>query len=181
MPENTADAQRYTRTAIWMHWLIGLAILAQIVFGFLLDEIAPRNTPARTGVINLHKSFGMSLGVLIALRLLWRVWHRPPVWPKAMTATERLAAAIVHRTLYACMVLMPTSGYVASNFSKYGVKYFGFALEPWGPELPQVYAFFNSVHIATAYVFSALILGHVLAALKHALVDRDRIFSRMLP
>lgn len=181
MPEITADVRRYTRTAVWMHWLIGLAILAQIGFGFLLDEIAPRNTPLRTGVVNLHKSFGVSLGILVALRLLWRIWHRPPAWPAAMKTTERRAALIVHRTLYACMVLMPLSGYVASNFSKYGVKFFGIALKPWGPELPQAYAFFNSLHIATAYVFCALIAGHVLAALKHAFVDRDEVFSRMLP
>ena len=166
---------------MWMHWLVGLAILAQIAFGFLLDEIAPRGTPARTPTINLHKSIGISLGVLIALRLLWRLWHHPPQWPSAMTATERRAAKFVHRTLYACMVVMPLSGYVGSNFSKFGVKFFGIALAPWGAELPQVYAFFNSVHIATAYVFCALILGHLLAALKHAFVDLDEVLSRMLP
>ena len=69
---------KYTRTAIALHWLLGLALLAQISFGFLLDEIAPRNTPARAGVINLHKSCGIVLGLLIALRLVWRFRHAPP-------------------------------------------------------------------------------------------------------
>ena len=175
------DPLRYDRVAIALHWLIGLALLGQIGFGFMLDDIAPRGTPARAATINLHKSFGMVLGVLIVLRLLWRQRHKPPPWPAAVSANEQRAATLGHRTLYACMLVMPLSGYVASNFSKYGVKFFGAALKPWGPELPQVYNFFNAMHVATAFVFAALIVGHVAIALKHALVDRDGVFSRILP
>ena len=175
------EKPRYDRVAVALHWLIGLALLAQIGFGFMLDEIAPRGTPARSGTINLHKSFGIVLGVLIVLRLIWRQRHTPHAWPAVMSAKQQRAATLGHRALYACMLLMPLAGYIASNFSKHGVKFFGTALKPWGPDLPQVYNFFNAVHVATAFVFSALIVGHVLIALKHALVDRDGVFSRILP
>ena len=97
-----------------------------------------------------------------------------------MTPGQRRAARLMHRALYACMVVMPLSGYVASNYSKHGVKLFGLALRPWGPDLPQVYALLNGLHIAAAYVFCALVAGHVLSALKHALIDRDEVFSRVL-
>jgi cytochrome b561 len=170
----------YTRTAVAMHWLFGLALLGQIAFGFLLDAIASRGTPARAGTVNLHKSFGIVLAALLVARLAWRLSHPPPVWPVTMAPWERRAARQVHRAMYVCMLLMPLSGYVASNFSRFGVRFFGFAWPPWGPEAPQVYAVFNGVHIATAYVFCALIAGHVLAALKHALVDRDTVLSRIL-
>ena len=176
-----SDAARYDRVSIALHWLIGLALLAQIGFGFLLDDIAPRGTPARTATINLHKSFGIVLGVLIVARLAWRLRHRPPAWPALMSANQQRAATLGHRVLYACMLLMPVSGYVASNFSKHGIKFFGTALKPWGPDLPAVYNFFNGLHVATGIVFAALIIGHVLIALKHALVDRDGVFSRILP
>jgi cytochrome b561 len=172
---------RYDRVAIALHWLIGLALLAQIGFGFLLDDIAPRGTPARAATINLHKSFGIVLGVLIALRLLWRQRHTPPAWPAVMSGSQQRAATLGHRALYVCMLLMPLSGYVASNFSKHGVKFFGATFKPWGPDLPQVYNAFNTLHVATAFVFTALIVGHVAIALKHALVDRDGVFSRILP
>jgi cytochrome b561 len=175
------DEPRYGRIAMLLHWLIGAALLAQIAFGFLLDEIAPRNTPARAGVINLHKSFGVVLGALILARLAWRLAHAPPEWPPSMTAWQRRAAEAGHRALYACMIVMPASGYIASNFSKHGIRFFGTALAPWGPDLPQVYAVFNGIHVATAFVFTALIAGHVLATLKHALVDRDTVFERMWP
>ena len=171
---------RYTRTAVCIHWLLAFALFGQIAFGFLLDEIAPRATPARSGVVNLHKSFGIMLGLLIAVRLAWRLSHPPPPWPATMGEAERRAARAVHAALYACMAVMPLSGYIASNFSRFGISFFGIAWPPWGPPLPSVYAFFQGVHVTTAVVFSALIVGHVLAALKHAVLDRDGVFARML-
>ena len=176
-----ARAARYDRVAIALHWLIGAALLAQIVFGFLIDDMAPRGTPARAATINLHKSFGIVLALLIVARLVWRLTHRPPAWPMSMSAWQRRAAQLSHRALYASMLLMPLSGYVASNFSKHGVKFFGFALRPWGPDLPAAYDFFNGMHIITAFLFCALIAVHVVAALKHLLVDRDEVFSRIWP
>ncbi len=175
------DSLRYDRVAIALHWLIGLALLGQIGFGFMLDEIAPRGTPERSATINLHKSFGLVLGVLIVLRLLWRQRHTPPQWPAVMSSAQQRAATLGHRALYTCMLLMPLSGYIASNFSKHGVKFFGTALKPWGPDLPQVYTFFSTIHVVTASVFTALIVGHVAISLKHAFVDRDGVFSRILP
>ncbi len=169
---------RYDLMARWLHWLIGIALLCQIAFGFLLDDIAPRNTPARAGVINLHKSTGIVLGLLILARLLWRLRHSAPGWPASMPQWQQQAARIGHRLLYACMLLMPLSGYIGSNFSKHGVKFFGISLQAWGPDLPSVYNFFNTVHVVTAWVFAALIVGHVLAALKHAL-DRDGTLRRI--
>lgn len=170
---------RYTRTAVWFHWLLGIALLGQIAFGFLLDEIAPRATPERSGVVNLHKSIGIVLGLLIVLRIVWRLSHASPPWPAVMGEMERRAARTVHVALYVCMVVMPLSGYIASNFSRFGITFFGFAWPPWGPPLPSVYAFFGLVHVTTAMVFTVLIAGHVLAALKHAF-DRDGVFGRML-
>lgn len=172
-------APRYGRVAIALHWLIGLALLAQIGFGFLLDEIAPRNTPARAEVINLHKSVGIVLALLIVVRLLWRFAHAPPPFPDAVPRWQRRAARLNHWVLYACMVLVPLSGYVASNFSKWGVVFFGIAVAPWGPPSRPLYAFFNAMHVYTAWALTGLIVLHVAAALKHGLVDRDGVFARI--
>ncbi len=172
---------QYSRVASLLHWFIGIALLAQISFGYLLDDLAPRGTPSRGTVINLHKSVGIVLGLLILLRLLWRLRHAPPAWPSSMSAVQRRAAQLGHVALYVCMVVMPLSGYVASNFSKHGVKFFGLALRPWGADLPAVYKVFNGLHEITALLFTALVVGHVLMALKHALLDRDGVFKRMSP
>lgn len=160
---------RYHRVSVLLHWLIGAALLGQIVFGFLLDDIAPRGTPARAGVINLHKSCGLLLLALVLARLAWRLAHRPPAWPAGMAHWQQRAASLGHAALYACMLLMPLSGYVASNFSKHGVKFFGLALAPWGSDLPAVYRVFNGLHVALAWAFRVLIAGHVVLAIIHQL------------
>jgi cytochrome b561 len=174
-------ADRYDRIAVLLHWGIGVALLGQIAFGFMLDEIAPRATAGRAAILNLHKSFGIVLCLLIVARLVWRLRHAPPAWPASMAAWQRRAARAGHRALYACMLAMPLSGYIGSNFSRHGVRFFGVALQPWGPDLPSVYAALNGLHVVTAYVFCALIAGHVLAALKHALIDRDAVLARIWP
>lgn len=172
---------RYDVVARALHWLIGAALIGQITFGLLLDELAPRGTPERGSVINLHKSVGIVLGLLIVLRLVWRLKHRPPPWPWSMNAAQRAAANWGHRALYAVMLLLPASGYVASNFSKHGVKFFGVALKPWGPDLPAVYTAFNTLHEVLGWLLAVLIVGHVVMALKHAFIDRDGLLSRMSP
>jgi cytochrome b561 len=172
---------RYSRTAVVLHWVIALAILGQIAFGWYL-QLIPRLTPARTIFVNLHKSTGLVIGALILLRLAWRLSHKPPPLPASMPAWERRAALANHALLYACMLIMPIAGYTASNFSKFGVKFFNAVLlPPWGVDDRGIYAFFNGLHVATSYVFVSLIAIHVAAALKHLAFPRYGIFRRMLP
>ena len=172
---------RYDRVAAWLHWGIGLLLLAEIAFGFLLDEIAPRGTPARAGVINLHKSVGIVIGALIIVRIAWRLGHAPPPWPATMSLRRQRAARLGHLLLYACMVVAPLAGYLGSNFSKHGVRFFGVVLAPWGPDWPAAYSFLVSLHNVSTYLLLALTIGHVAMALKHALFERDGIFARIAP
>jgi cytochrome b561 len=172
---------RYGRVAACLHWAIGALLLAEIAFGLLLDEIAPRGTPARGGVINLHKSFGIVLGVLVLVRIAWRLGHAAPPWPATMSARRQRAARLGHLALYACMLVAPLAGYLGSNFSRHGVRFFGAVLPPWGPDWPAAYAFLVGLHDASTYLLLALILGHVAMALKHAIVERDGIFARIAP
>ena len=172
--------ERYTKTAIFLHWLLVAALVAQIAFGWFLEGVA-RGTPERTIYVNLHKSTGLIIALLILIRLYWRLTHPAPPLPPSMPTWERHAAKWSHLLLYACMLVMPLSGYIASNFSKYGVNFFNAVkLAPWGVDDKQIYAFFNTTHMITSYLFVALIAAHVLAALRH-LGMRDRIFSRMWP
>jgi cytochrome b561 len=173
-------AARYTRTAIVLHWILAVAIFGQIAFGWFLNTV-PRGTPERSVFVNLHKSTGLTLGVLILVRVMWRWAHEPPPLPASVPAWERIAADVSHRLLYACMLIMPVTGYIASNFSEWGVKYFNaILLPPWGIEDETIYGFFNGAHVFTSYIFVALIAVHTAAALRHA-VQRDGIFQRMWP
>jgi cytochrome b561 len=169
---------RYTNTAVVLHWLLVAALLAQIAFGWFLNDV-PRGTPARTIYVNLHKSTGMIIGLIILVRLYWRATHPAPALPSSMPAWERHAAKWSHVLLYVCMIVMPVSGYVGSNFSKYGVNFFNsIKLPPWGVDDAAIYGALNTTHVVTSYVFVTLISLHVLAALRHAF-RRDGVFRRM--
>jgi len=169
----------YTRTAVVLHWLIAALLAGQIAFGWFLESV-PRGTPMRGFYVNLHKSTGLTLAVLILVRIAWRLSNSPPPLPSFVPSWERLAAKWSHVALYACMLGMPLSGYIASNFSKYGVKFFNTVmLPPWGVEDQRVYAIFNTTHVVLSYLFVTLIVVHILAALRHA-VRGNGVIGRML-
>lgn len=155
-------------------------LLAQFVFGWWLGDV-PRNTPARSYFINLHKSTGLIIGLLILLRLWWRIQHAPPAFPVSMPQWHQRLATSSHTSMYACMFLLPLSGYLASNFSPYGVKFFNvLALPAWGPDHKIAYSFFNRVHQNTSLLMVTLVLLHTTAALWHA-TRQDGALSRMWP
>jgi cytochrome b561 len=172
---------RYTSTAIALHWLIALLLLGQFAFGLMLDDI-PRGTPERGFYVNLHKSTGILIGLLIVLRIVWRLTHTPPALPDAMPAWQQRAARYSHAALYLCMLMLPLSGYLASNFSKHGIKFFNVVrIPPWGPDDKTLYAVFNQMHHVTALLLALFVGLHLLAVAKHMLVDHDGLLLRMWP
>jgi cytochrome b561 len=172
---------RYTGIAIALHWLIALLLLGQFAFGLLLDDI-PRGTPVRGYYVNLHKSTGILIGLLILVRLGWRLTHAPPPLPETTPPWQRTAARFSHAFLYLCMLALPLSGYLASNFSRHGIKFFNMVRwAPWGPDDKTLYAFFNGAHHLAALLLALFVAVHVLAVAKHMLVDHDALLLRMWP
>ena len=170
---------RYTRTAVTLHWLIALGVIAQIALGWWMIDI-PKSPPGvRAYWFNIHKSIGLTIGVLVLVRLGWRLAHRPPELPQTVPAWQRMAARTSHALLYVCMLAMPISGYLGSSFTKYPIKYFGYALPHWGWEDAALKTLMSQIHYGAAIAFMVLIALHTAAALKHALVARDGVFQRM--
>ncbi len=173
-------ATRYTWQAMLLHWLLAVLVIGMLSLGFWLGDV-PRDTPGRDFYVNLHRSFGVLALLLVLLRLGWRATHRPPPFPSTMPRWQMLAASLTHGLLYLCILLQPLSGYLASAFSKNGVKFFGMPLPQWAWDDKPVRSFFAEVHGVVAVALVVLIAIHVLAALKHLLLDRDQVFQRMLP
>jgi cytochrome b561 len=179
IPASTSIPARYGRPAIALHWLSALLIIAMLFLGFWMVDL-PRRTPARGFYFNLHKSFGIVVGVLVLARVTWRLTHAAPVLPACMPRWQAAAARTNHFLLYACMALQPLTGYVGSSFNQYGVKVFGFALPQWAWEDRHLRELFAAFHGWLAIVLSVLVGIHVAAACKH-LLKHDGIFQRMLP
>lgn len=172
---------RYTRTAIALHWILAALVLGQLALGWWMIGLPERPPGLQAGWFNLHKSMGLTIALLMLARLWWRARHPAPPLPQSIPRWQALAARVNHRLLYACLLLLPLSGYLGSSFSGYPIKYFGITLPSWGWASPALKEFFSTLHFATVLLLMALIALHVAAALKHLLVNRDGVFARMWP
>lgn len=175
-----APTGRYTRTAIGLHWLIAILVLAMIGFGWWMQTI-PKSPPGlRAEAFNLHKSIGMSVLLLMLLRVFWRAINPPPGFPP-MPRWQARAARAVHLLLYLCLIVQPLSGYLGSAYSGYPVKFFGLTLPAWAPRDAAVKDAMSVVHLANSWVLVAALLLHLGGSFKHAFIDRDGSFRRMWP
>jgi cytochrome b561 len=174
-----APAQRYTRTAIALHWIVGLAVIGMIGLGIWMVNLPKGVGPFRAEMYNLHKSIGMTLGLLILARIAWRLTHPAPPLPATLPRWQALASDFTHHALYLCIVVQPVTGFLGSLTSPYPVKYFGHTL-PFGSwDVSWAKELLGAVHIGNAALLSVLILAHVAAVLHHLLVRRDGVFQRM--
>lgn len=173
--------QRYTNTAILLHWLMALLIVAAFALGLTMVDI-PGLTPTKLKYFSWHKWLGITVLGLACLRLLWRLTHPAPAYPAGMPAWQHQAAAALHGVLYLSLFAIPLSGYLYSLAAGVPVVYLGLVPLPVliAPD-PQLKPLLKSVH----YALNMLLLGgvglHVLAALKHHFIDRDGVFKRILP
>ena len=190
---------QYTKTAIFLHWFIGLAIFAMFALGWYMAEL-PKDAPKalsfdlfdlglfnwqmaeevspRTFYFNLHKSIGVTIFALIIIRILWRITHRPPALLASYKAWERKLATGTHHLLYLLMVALPLSGLIMAVSSKYGVKWFGIDFIGGLDNTPLREAF-KEVHEIVGVVILLVLILHILGALKHKFVDKDTTMDRM--
>ncbi|HYG56393.1 MAG TPA: cytochrome b [Burkholderiales bacterium] len=170
--------QRYDRFAVILHWTVGLAVLGQFALGWWMLALPKGGDGTRAWWFNVHKSIGITLAAFVVLRLIWRATHAAPALPAGMPAWQRLAASASHAGLYACMLILPLSGYLGSSFSRYPIKYFGMPLPHWGWEWAAAKNLMSAVHETAAWALAALITLHVGAALWH-LMRGDGVIRRM--
>lgn len=171
---------RHDLPTILFHWLIAALIIGLLCLGFWMTDL-PKGSPDRAFYFGLHKSFGVLAGVLILARILWRLSHKALPPASNLQNWEVRISWLNHRLLYLLMVIQPLSGYIGSAFGKYGVKFFGLNVATWASENPVLKRAFSEIHEIASVVLVALLALHILAALKHRFLDKDRIFQRMLP
>lgn len=181
MTPHFSPSLRYDAVAMALHWIIAVGVLTQIFLGLWMIDIPKQPVGVRAYWFNLHKSIGITVGLLVLVRVGWRLTHRPPPLPPTIPTWQSQAAKASHVLLYVCMITMPLAGYLGSVFSGYPIKYFGSPLPGWGWKDDGLKEFFSTVHYSAAMSFIALIAIHVLAALKHGFIDRDGVLQRMLP
>ena len=176
--EQPIPAERYTRTAIVLHWLIAALVVTMILLGQVMTEV-PRQTPLRGALFNLHKSLGLVVLALVLVRLAWRFGHRPPALPLDLPRWNRQLANFTHGGFYVLLLAQPMLGYVASVFGKFGVKFFGLPLPAWGSDNPAVREPFLLAHHLVADLLVGLIALHLAGVAWHRFGGREQLWRRM--
>ena len=173
---------RYHPAAIAFHWGLGLAILGLLGVGLYMTGLP--FSPERGRWFHWHKSLGVAVLMLSALRLLWRLWHRPPPLPRSMQARmpawQRAVHHGTHALLYIAFFAVPLSGWAYSASAGYPVAWFG--VHPLPDVIPvdaDLAATLKTLHHLCTYVLGALAALHIAAALKHQWLDGDHLLARM--
>ena len=172
------QTQKYSSTAITLHWLIALMIAVAFLVGLYVADL--ELSPWKLKVLTWHKWTGVTIFLLVLFRILWRLSHRPPEMPAGMSDLMKKLAHLTHLAIYLLMVIVPILGWLHSSAAGVSVVYFN--LIPL-PDLvgkdKALSHLFGELHENGAWALVALVGLHVAAALKHQLVDRDNLLARM--
>ncbi len=171
---------RYTLPAQALHWLIALLIFGLFPLGLYMSDL-----PLSVRKIELyawHKWFGITVLLLVVLRIVWRVTHRPPPLPDSIPRWQQGTAELMHDLLYLLMLFIPLTGWALSSAAGVPVVWWGlWRLPSLLPANPALAHLLELVHATLNYTLAALVAVHVAAAIKHQFIDRDGVLSRMLP
>jgi len=172
--------ERWGAVAKTLHWLLALAIFVMMGLGLLMVDYSDLQT--RFQMYFYHKSLGILILVLVALRLVWRLFNPTPRLPDSVPTHERWLAHAGHAALYLLMLALPLSGWVISSSSGFGLQVFGLVKLPEIVESnKELQTLAETVHYWLFWALVALVVVHVAAALKHHLISRDNVLRRMLP
>ena len=170
----------YTPVAKALHWLMAILLFGLLALGFIMADLPL--SPRKLQLYSWHKWAGVTVFLLVLVRLAWRVTHRPPPLPEHMPRVMQLAAHAGHALLYGLMIAIPLSGWLMSSAKGFQTVWFGVLPIPdlvnKNQELGNL---LQIVHLSLNLLFVVVIVGHIGAALKHHFIDRDDVLTRMLP
>lgn len=168
---------RYTRTAVVLHWVLALAIVCSFSVGLYMTSLP--FSPQRLKLYNWHKWAGVLILTFSALRLLWRLWQRPPA-DAPMPLWQQRTAHVAHMLLYILFFAVPLMGWAYSSAAGFPIVLFGvLPLPDFVGKDAALAEFLKPWHGRLAWMLAAVVALHVLGALKHHFIDRDGLIRRM--
>lgn len=179
-PAANSLPDRYTIPAMGFHWLLAAMIIASFSFGVYMVDLP--FSPARLKQYNWHKWAGITILALSAARLLWRLTHRPPALSSTIPNWQINASHASHMLLYVLFFAAPLAGWAYSSAAGFPVVYLGLVpLPDFVSPNRELAATLKLVHRTLVYSLAALVVLHVLAAIKHQFIDRDGLMNRINP
>ena len=172
-------AGRWHPVSIALHWLLALMIVGSLGVGLYMTGLP--FSPLRLQLYNWHKWAGVTILALSALRLLWRLTHRPPA-DAPMPRWQRRTAHAAHGALYLLFFAVPLAGWAYSSAAGFPVVLFGvLPLPDFVGADRELSESLKPLHRMLAYTLAAVVVLHVAGALMHHFIDRDGLLLRMMP
>lgn len=163
-----------------LHWLVVLLILAQGAIGLVMTEM--RNSPDKIEAYALHKSIGLTLLALVALRLLWRLYAGAPLAVAGMPRWQARVASLTHALLYALLFALPLTGWLFNSAAGFPLQWFGlFNLPDLAAADQGLRDLAGDLHETLFWALVLVALVHAAAAIHHHLFLQDATLARMLP
>ena len=171
---------RYSTVSLILHWVIALAVVAQVALIMAHDAT---EGPLSREFVQVHKAVGLTILVLTLGRIGWRLANPLIALPVEMPKWERILARTTQIAFYVVLLAMPLTGWLASSAAGRDISWFG--LFQW-PLLPvgggrEAAGQFMDMHGIVAKLLYVLIVLHVVGALKHQFINRDNVLHRMIP
>ena len=179
---------KYTPVGVAFHWIMAAVVIYQLVTGWMMQRYLVG--PEKIEAYKLHSEIGLTLLLLGALRLLWRLMVPGPLNDADTLGWQTKLAHATHIAFYALFAILPLSGWImwsaiqpARPLHLAGVApvpampFHGLSPE-WQYRLLDLA---EDVHVIGVILLSVLVFFHVAAALKHHFLDRDDVLEGMLP
>lgn len=170
-------AQSYSGVAKALHWTI-FVLIALMLYGGWTSEDLPREE--RLVTLQNHSGLGLTILVLMIVRLFWRLAHPAPALPAGMPRWQEIASKATHRGLYFFVLLQPLIGLAIVTTSKNNLMAFGVLGLQITPN-ETIHELGEALHGLNAWVIALLVALHIVAALYHHFARRDAVLKRMLP
>jgi cytochrome b561 len=165
---------QYSKRMVIIHWLTLVLIIAAWFLGEAAHDARHEGNVTLANYIS-HALVGDAVLLLTLLRLYFRRKDGTPK-PIGTTTMDKVATG-VHHTLYSVLVLLPITGVITIATSDVGRALMSGDTSLLPKKLDGVLA--HSVHEVLVSVLIALVVVHVLGAIKHHFILKDGLLSRM--
>jgi cytochrome b561 len=169
---------QFTGFSRLLHWVMAVMVLTMLFIGItMVTSLADYHQ-----LVAIHRPLGIAILVLVVIRAINRMLHKPPPLPDHMPGWQRFAAKASHLVLYALLFAMPLVGWAMLSAAGYPIVLWGpLHLPPILPHDAMLYAALRHVHTWLAYLLFVTFLAHLGAALMHGLIHRDGVLASMAP
>lgn len=176
---------RYSLIQRFLHWSIAAMVLGALAIGMMLGWLGYQGVvdaygQATTNLLyKYHKTFGVLILGFMIVRIVVKLRLGKPAYAEPLTRFEHVASNAVHGLLYACLILMPALGWLATGAGGFPVEFFDWKLPGVLAKDKALSETLYMLHGAVGWLLLALIVAHIGGALKHAIVNMDKVMDRM--